>query len=108
MKRLQTWLFVLVVALAGQVCAAKGGAPANYTCTVVDEQGLLVAGAAVECYQDSSAERACTAQDLALEGARHDRQSRRLNCGRPWRESHRGGKKGGSGSRLENHHFRPR
>ena len=42
-------------ALAGFGRAADGGAAANYTGLVVDEQGRPVAGAAVDCWHDESA-----------------------------------------------------
>ena len=37
MKKLQKWVLILGLALAGQGRAADGGAPGNYTGTVVDE-----------------------------------------------------------------------
>jgi hypothetical protein len=66
MKELKTWAFVLVFALAGQAYAADGGPPSHYTGTAVDDKGQPVAGATVECYQDSSPVSAYTAQDFAL------------------------------------------
>lgn len=66
MKIFRNGVFILGLALAGHTRAAAGGAPANYTGKVVDERGQPLAGATVECYQDSSAETASTAQDFVL------------------------------------------
>ena len=53
MKRFQKWILVGGLVLAGQARAADGGAPENYTGTVVDEQGRPVAGATVDCLLSS-------------------------------------------------------